>query len=376
MRIGIDTRLLSRPITGIGRYVLEITRSLALDKHVTPFLYSPSRIAASLRPQLRGSKMRWMNLEAGWLRQLWTETVLPLWARRDDVDLFWGPAHRLPRWLPLKMARVLTIHDLAWKYVPDTMRPLSRLLEKIQMPPAIRDADHIVAVSHATASAIMDEFHIAPDKLSVIPPVIGRPKPFIDLRRLSSIGIRQPYFLFVGTLEPRKNLAKLLAAYATLPEAVKTRALPVIAGGRGWGGVNLERTVAQLNIGRYVKLPGYVDEQTLAALYSGALFVAMPSLYEGFGLPLAEAMAYGKPVLTSNTSSMTEVAGDAGLYIDPHDVGSIAAGLQQMIADPERRNQLAAHAKNKAAGYRRDITIRQLTVVFEKAVRERRRRML
>ena len=376
MKIGIDARLLSRPLTGIGRYTFELTRSLILLEQITLYLYSPARILDDCRLKLNGSKVRTMNLEAGLLRQAWTETLLPIWACHDKVDVFWGPAHRLPRWLPRKAARVVTIHDLVWKYVPNTMRPLSRLLEKIQMPLAIKDADQIVTVSRATAGAIVEEFKVDPGKLSVITPGASRALFPPDKKQLFELEINQPYFLFVGTLEPRKNLENLLTAYANLPESVKAQALLVIAGGKGWGGVDLKRTVARLDMGKFVRLLGYVDEQTLSALYANAIFIAMPSLYEGFGLPLVEGMAYGKPVLTSNISSMPEVAGDAGVFVEPQDVGAITSGLEQMITHPELRKKLGARAKKNAVRYNWNESVRQLVAVFEKAVSGRRSRNL
>lgn len=176
---------------------------------------------------------KWDN---GLLRQLWTESYLPLWAKMDAVDVFWGPAHRLPRRLPSNMPRVVTIHDLVWKYAADTMRPLSRCLERYQMPAAVHSADQVIAVSQATADAVIKEFCIASDKLSVVPLGANLAVQAALFDSLEELGINRPYFLFVGTLEPRKNLPRLLEAYSRLPDLMKSKSLLVIVGGKGWGG--------------------------------------------------------------------------------------------------------------------------------------------
>lgn len=369
MKIGVDARLLSRPLTGIGRYTVEMCRALSKEADVSLYLYSPAPIRAGVVSGLEAATVRVKNWDKGFLRQLWSESYLPWWAKKDGVNIFWGPAHRLPRWLPDNMARVVTIHDLVWKYAGDTMRPLSRLLERYQVPLAVRAADVVVVDSRATADVVEEEFAVeSSHALSVVHPGASLAKTVAPFKSLQSLGVDRPYFLFVGTLEPRKNLVNLLTAYASLPIAVKSQAMVVIAGGSGWGGVDLHETVTRLAIGKHVRLLGYVDEPTLASLYAHAQFLAMPSLYEGFGLPLVEAMAYGIPVLTANNSSMPEVAGDAGLLVDAMDVGSIANGLSMLIVNTELRSRLAANAKENASRFDWHKSARQLIKVFEKAI--------
>ena len=371
MKIGVDARLLSRPLTGIGRYTLEMCRALSNIPEISLCLYSPSSIPDDVRRSFSSAEFRTMNWNNGLLRQLWSESYLPLWAKMDAVDIFWGPAHRLPRFLPKAIPRVVTIHDLVWKYAGGTMRPLSRVLERYQMPLAVRIADEVVTDSQATADAVMEEFCIDPDRLTIVPLGANLAESVAPSESLQQFDIDYPYFLFVGTLEPRKNLANLLAVYASLPESVKEDAMLVIAGGKGWGGVDLQEIISRLDIGKHVRLLGYVDEPTLATLYANAQFLAMPSLYEGFGLPLVEAMAHGTPVLTANNSSMPEVAGDAGLLVDAQDAGSIANGLNQLITNEELRKKLAENAKSNAARFNWDESARQLITVFEKAITAR-----
>jgi len=372
IKVAVDARLLSlSPLTGIGRYTLEMCNVLRKMDRVSLFLYSPSPILSLYSSSLEGAVFRVKNLNSMLLRRLWYETYLPWRVKRDNMDVFWGPIHHLPVWLPQQVASVVTIHDLVWKFFPETMRPLSRVLERIQMPLAVSRADHVVADSQATAQAVIEEFKASAERLSVITLGVSKFKPPQNIGALSKLNIHSPYFLFVGTLEPRKNLVNLLLSYSQLPPALKKRAMLVIAGGRGWGNVRLKELISSLQLAEHVILTGYVDDKMLATLYANALFLAMPSLYEGFGLPLVEAMSYGKAVLTSNKASMPEVAGDAGLFVDPYDPESITQGLQQIISDQGLRDKLAANAKTNAARFDWDESARKLVGVFEKSIAAR-----
>ena len=368
MKVGLDARLLSRPLTGIGRYTLEMCRALSKLENISLYLYSPSPIPTAVTCELETVIIRAGKWNNGVLRQFWTESYLPLWAKKDGVDVFWGPAHRLPLLLPRNISRVVTIHDLVWKYAGDTMRPLSRSLEQVQMPVAIRTADRVVAVSQSTAISLTKEFHTVSNKLSVIPLGANLVAEAGSINSLGKIGINRPYILFVGTLEPRKNLPRLLVAYSQLSGSLKDQATLVIAGGKGWGGIDINNTVADLDLEKHVRILGYVDESTLATLYANALFLAMPSLYEGFGLPLVEAMVHGTPVLTSNNSSMPEVGGNAGLLIDPIDIESIKNGLEELIANHDLRGNLADNTRENVARFNWDTAAKQLVSVFEEAI--------
>ncbi|MEW4983458.1 MAG: glycosyltransferase family 1 protein [Cycloclasticus sp.] len=372
MKVGVDARLLSRPLTGIGRYTLEMCRALLKIENIALYLYSPSPISDDVKANLTGAHFREINWRHGVLRQLWSESYLPLWAKKDEVDVFWGPSHRLPRFLPRSIPSVVTIHDLAWKYVSETMRSATYLLERLQMPYAVRSADVVVADSQSTARALKLEYHLSSKQLLVIPLAATCTPSDISFNMLAEYGIHAPYFLFVGTLEPRKNLTRLLEAYALLPTEVKAQANLVIVGGKGWGDVNVADEVTRLSLSEYVRLLGYVDEELLSALYSHAEFLAMPSLYEGFGLPLLEAMVHGVPVLTADNSSMPEVAGDAGLLVDAQNIHSIEKGLRQLILNGELRGKLAENAKTNVARFSWDSSARQLVSSFERAITYRR----
>jgi len=370
MRIGIDARLLSITITGMGRYTAELSREL-LNLGDECFLYSPSPLIVGdwsrSNAHVRANRVRG---RPG--RMLWMQTMLPYQAARDQVDVFWGANHRLPRYLSKSMARVVTIHDLVWKYAGETMRPLGRMVESYLMPEAIAKADRIIAVSSATGQAVEAEFPEARGKVRVVLSGVTPMAAPLDRVSLLALGIDRPYFLFVGTLEPRKNLTRLLDAYASLPEAIRVANQLVIVGGKGWGGVNINQLLQARGLEQYAVVPGYVSDAQLSSLYAHARFLALPALYEGFGLPLVEAMAHGVPVLTSNTSSLPEVAGDAGLLVDPLDVGAIAVGIQRLLGDDAYHAELAARARPNAARFSWATAARETREVFEEAVQERR----
>ena len=192
-----------------------------------------------------------------------------------------------------------------------------------------------------------------------------------NYQSLSTLGIDSPYFLFVGTLEPRKNLKRLLKAYSLLDTNIRNLAQLVIAGGKGWGRVDLAGSVKELGLEDRVVLTGYVNETQLATLYAHARFLAMPSIYEGFGLPVIEAMSFGVPVLTSNQSSLPEVAGDACVLVDPFDVASITTGLSSLLGNERYRDLLACSAVSNAKRFTWQNAANQMWTVFEEAVEAR-----
>ncbi len=365
-RIGVDSRLLSQPITGIGRYTHEMLKRLTASGHEW-FLYShmPIIIGDWRRSNVH---LRTSRLPGRPLRLLWAQLMLPRLASRDRVDLFWAPTHRLPRYLARDMARVVTVHDLVWKHAGDTMPAARRWMDANSMPEIARLADRIIAVSQNTANDLISEVPGCADKIDAIPLGVAEPGPRVADGALAEFGLTEPYFLFVGTLEPRKNLRRLIEAYARLPAALRESAVLAIVGGKGWGGVDVSTIAGDAGVADRVRLLGYVDEEQLSALYSGALFLAMPSLYEGFGLPLLEAMIRGTPVLTSRRASMPEVVGDAALLVEPEDVDSITAGLAGLLGDQDLRTNLAAKAPDRARQFTWDRTAAQTLEVFDKAI--------
>ena len=365
MRIGVDARSLSEPITGIGRYTLSLLEVMVLDKSHQWVLYSH-------RPLLHGNWSKKNITVHTWnlpkwariLRMLWAQSALPLMAKKDEVDLFWSPSHRLPRYLPNSIVSVVTIHDLVWKHAPETMRLFSQKLDAKFMPEAIRMADKVIAVSKWTANDLITEVPEAEVKTSVIYEANSlKLSDLIDFDKVDG-----EYILFVGTLEPRKNLPRLLQAYALLSKTIRDKHPLVIVGGKGWGKDNIYSIIEQLSISKHVKVLGYLSDEELASVYHQSHLFVMPSLYEGFGLPLLEAMSMGVPVVTSNISSLPEIVGDNAVIVDPNNVESIKDGIEKVLIDNELRNQLSKAGLDRAKLFSWKGAAKETLAVFEEAL--------
>jgi glycosyltransferase involved in cell wall biosynthesis len=214
------------------------------------------------------------------------------------------------------------------------MKKMGYLLDRVLMGPSVYSADCVICVSTSTYNDLVCEFPSAIEKSSVILNGVNSILPrTIASNNQYEFEASDKYILFVGTLEPRKNLERLIEAYSLVPIELRNKTPLVLAGGDGWGiGRNkLTALIDRLGISKNVKLLGRVTDNELIGLYRGALFLAMPSLYEGFGLPLVEAMTFGVPSLTSSVSSMPEIAGESAIYVDPYDIDSIADGLIRMM---------------------------------------------
>lgn len=371
MKIGIDARNLVPSLTGIGRYVVEMTRALAAIGH-EPILYLPEPPAEGLTGKVAADQ-RIAGFHGAGRRMIWSQTELPRSAAKDAVDVFWGPAHRLPFFLPASMARVVTIHDLVWVHAPETMRWQTWAAERAFVGAAVRQADAIVVDSDATRQALQQRFPNVDVPVNTVYPGYTRLVPGDEAAVRARFDIDRPYLLFVGTLEPRKNLGRLLEAWAALDPAIRCRYLLVVAGGQGWRLGDLRSKLDRLNISDQVRLTGYITDDDLAALYSGARALTMPSLYEGFGFPILEANALGVPVLTANVASMPEVAGADALLVNPLSVSDLSGKLRLLLTDDEDRARRAAGAKANAARFDWRHSAELLTEIFEQVIAKRKK---
>jgi glycosyltransferase involved in cell wall biosynthesis len=357
---------------GIGRYLERMVCAIDAEagSDVRWSLYGRGQVHAQAK-RLRAARARSDRMPHRVGRTLGIFTSLPAWTRLDRPDVFWGPAHRLPGVAPARTARVVTIHDLCWKLHPGTMRPITRWLDQTLMPRALHGADLILANSLSTRDDLIRHYPQHAERIRVVYPP---PSPLPDAASAESLaqhGLTAPFALFVGTLEPRKNVDGLLVAFARLAVERPNCQLAIV-GARGWGDDPIERTIVQGGLqGRVVRL-GRVDDVLLATLYRHARVLALPSHYEGFGLPLQEAMAVGTPILTSNVSSMPEVAGEAALYVEPGSVESIHSGLRRLFEDDALHARLAQRASEQAARFSRTASARAMLEVFEQALRRRR----
>lgn len=270
----------------------------------------------------------------------------------------------------LTVPTVYTIHDLSLLKYRDT-HPKERLwLFDLFFRRRIHDVSHIVTVSEFIRGEIIEELGVHPDRVTA---VHEAPSSVFSQRGADAVAamkarLRLPrdYVLFVGTQEPRKNLSLLIRALSLVKSPVPL----VLAGWSGWGDRVWQRLIEQLGMTDRVYRTGYVDEETLACLYSGALVTVYPSLYEGFGLPVLEAMACGAPVICSAAASLPEVSGGAALQVDPHDPDDLAAALERILADSGLREQVAERGKRRAAQFSWNRCARETLQVFEKVARQ------
>ncbi|MEE4659441.1 MAG: glycosyltransferase family 1 protein [Halieaceae bacterium] len=362
MRIAVDAKLLSNPGSGIGRY------TAALLEHMIPMghqwlLYSERPFNSPLVDSPRVWKRTGHALEGSIKGLRWSQLSFARWTLQDVVDLFWSPRHHLPFLLPRETARVVTIHDMVWRQIPETM-PRRRLwLERALMGPSVRAADKVICVSRFTASEVSRYFPSAVGKCEVIPCAADTE---VAINTTPSFPAPEHFLLFVGTPEPRKNLPRLLRAYASLREAA---ALPdlVLVGARGWGDDNLPALIQELGIESRVHRPGHVSEADLQWLYAHATGLMMPSLYEGFGLPVLEAMQHGVPAIASSTSALPEVVGDAGLLVDPYSETEIANAISALLHEPGLRDTLSQRALARAGRFSWQRAAEETLAVFEAA---------
>ncbi|MCA0056078.1 MULTISPECIES: glycosyltransferase family 1 protein [unclassified Mesorhizobium] len=371
MRIGIDGRNLGSASDGIGRFVHNAVKALAALR-ADVFLYAPGKINADYDIP-HGVSVRTANFKGSVARTYWGQAVVPSWAARDNVEIFWGPSHRLPFLLDRHIGRVVTIHDLVWLHAAQTMRTRTWVGDRLLMKPALKTADVVVADSMATATALTNEFPWLKSPIKTVAPGTVALPPHGDVGSLEPLGIVKPYALFVGTIEPRKNLSNLIKAYGLLPATVQSGCDLVVVGAKGWKQTGLADQVRSSGLETNIKFTGFVDDATLATIYANCLFLVMPSLYEGFGFPIVEAQSFGKPVLTSNTSSMPEVAGNNAVLVDPKNPSAIADAFHRLCVDAKFRDGIAADAKKNAARFTWENYAKGMLQIFELAIERRRK---
>lgn len=288
---------------------------------------------------------------------------------KPDVVIYGNFAY-WPLWLGSKS--IVVIHDLGYIDVPEYVETKNRRFLRKFVKYSVAKASHIVTISDHARRRIIDTYNIDPEKISIVQPSIDhsiyypRSAKEIDIAR-KQYNLPLSYFLFVGTLEPRKNLVGLLDAYAQLPDEIMKRYPLVLVGGRGWADEEIQERLK-----KYKKLPiirpGYVHDKHLPAVISGARSLLWPTFYEGFGMPPLEAMACGTPVLTSNTTSLPEVVGNSALMVNPFSVTEIRQGIQRMATDDKLNKRLSQLGIKRASKFNWDKSAQEMFKVINNLV--------
>lgn len=363
MRIAIDYSAAVNQRAGVGRLVRNQVLALAEVDQVNQYqlVYArPNRGSAPPRfPKAKNFTRHQVGLRERWLTIMWHRAKLPVPADwlSGPVDLYHSPDFVLP---PLRKARgILTVHDLAFLMRPECADARLRAYLEEVVPRSVQKADFIIADSENTRNDLVVLLGVNPNAVSVVPGgVEDRFTPIVDEAQIEQarkqIGVGSaPFILAIGVIEPRKNLNRLMDAFRVLkereigPPDLKL----VLAGGHGWLVDGILEHHARSPVGRDILMPGYIADEQLPALYSAASVFAFPSLYEGFGLPILEAMACGTPVVASHASCLPEVAEGAAVLIDPDDTEELAAALEQALCNAETRQQLINKGRARAAQY-------------------------
>ncbi len=351
MRIALDSQATLGQRTGIGQYTARLLAAL-------------QRVA----PQHEYLALDWgRDLVMRTDRRLrWQQWELPRRARAAGAQVLHVTGFDAPRWRPCPV--VLTVHDLIGMLFPRNLPPVSRLYWGRWLPCSIRWADRIIADSEQTRQDLVRLLGMAAERVAVIPLGVDEAfRPLADPAALAAVrakyALPPAYILYLGTLEPRKGIDTLIAAYAALAADIPQHL--VLAGKRGWHTRALFRQVEALGLGARVHALDYVAGEDRPALYSLADLFAFPSRYEGFGLPVLEAMACGTPVVCSHASSLPEVAGDGALTVAPDDAAALAAAMRRVLVDGSLRDALRARGLAWAQRFTWEETARRTAAVYE-----------
>ena len=377
MRIAIDYTAAIRQGAGIGNYVRSLVDALLAQDAKNQYTLLTSGRPTREHPFPQAENVRGLSIiiPDRYLNILWYRWRLPLYATflTGQVDIYHGPDFVLPP-MNNKVHKVVTVHDLAFVEHPEYAIPqLAAYLNKV-VPEAVAAADVIVAVSRATSQTLIEYFKTPLEKITIIPNGI-RPyfrritDPILLSATLHKFGLKHPLILGVGTLEPRKNHLGLIKAFHKAQSASGTKLRPAmlaLAGGPGWLYDETQQLISKLKLENKVRFLGHVTELELITLYSMADVFVFPSFFEGFGVPLIEAMACGAPIITSNTSSLPEVAGDAAVLIDPHNTGQIARAVLQVLEDNQLRDELRKKGYARAQNFTWPKSASKMLSVYQK----------
>jgi glycosyltransferase involved in cell wall biosynthesis len=368
MKIGIDGRFLSYQRGGIYRYATSVFRELQrLDENNDYYVYGKSEFDLPIQ------NARWHKRvpvdEHPRLGIQLDQFALRKMISQDSPDLFWGTAHFFPVGVPPSAATILTVHDLVWHRYPRTMGFKAYLTHRLFADRSIRRADKILAVSQSTANDIRRTLAVDQDRIVVTNPAPEAHYSPGDQKEAANFiarkyGTRADYICTVGAFEPRKNLRTLIEALYILRGGDFPYQL-VAAGYPGWGNVGIHEALRKFGLSENdIKLLGYVPEEDMPALYSGARLFVFPSLYEGFGIPLVEAMACGVPVVASDASSIPEVVGDAAVLVSPRRPDDFATAIKKVASDSELRTSMIQKGLRRSKDFSWERTGRKILQVM------------
>jgi glycosyltransferase involved in cell wall biosynthesis len=369
MRIAINTLAMRRELYGVGNYVKNLIASLSrLDQKNEYLLFASQENVCHLTDLGSNFRLEYAPGSRA-LRLPWEQAVLPLRLKRERIDAYHGPTFVAP--LIKTCMQVVSILDMTFHRTPERHSFHKRIYFRTMIPRMVQRSDAVIAISESTKRDLVNLLAAKEEKIFVTP--LGVDRRFQPITDEEEIGkVRQKYnlpskfILFVGLMEPRKNLEVLVDAYHmdSLPREFHL----VLAGNIGWGCSLLLKKIANSFVRNRIQMPGYIADADLPALYSMAAAFVYPSLYEGFGLPVLEAMACGTPVITSNISSLPEVAGDAAVLVDPSSPEALASALRNVLGDSQLRESLSQRGRQRAQLFTWERTAQKTLEVYRRVL--------
>jgi len=372
LRVGLDGKEISLKADGIGRYAINLIRSMAKilvnEQWIEIVLFAGPRTQIDfLVPDNILVSNRIRKIKSSLVRSfLFFPIILP----EEKIDVFHGLDHAS---LPLFNKRgkfVITIHDIITFIFPEFFTWKHRKIINFMLPKMLARADKLIADSHSTKNDLSQFFKIDDAKITVIHLGLEERFKIVSFQEIEKIRkkyhIKDDYILFVGVLEPRKNIVSILGALSILKQTGKLRGRKlVVAGKTGWLFKEIFKKVQESKLEKDVIFTGFVNEEDLPALYSGALFSVFPSLYEGFGLPVLEAMGCGTPVITSKVSSLPEVVGDAAILVDPMNIEELAWRMEMLCESSDLREELGKKGLERSKLFSWEKTAQKTLEVYK-----------
>lgn len=370
MRIGVNALQLTTRNSGVGQYIYHMVSSLlsiSTDQFYIYLSRGNTRPEWLARPDVKIKEILFSKEQVAF-RNLYELFYYGLDLRKDDISLFWSPDTKIPLLTP-NIPLVITSYDLAIFREPETYQ-LSRVLYWRKLfKRAIQRSSCVVAISNTTRDDLIELMHVPPQKIRVIYCGVNpRFRSIKDGDILEHVrmkyGLPKNFLLFVGLFSPRKNIAGILKAFAILKDKFKIPHYLVMVGEKGWRYQADLELVNSLGLEKEVVFPGYIEDDDLPAVYNIADVFVFPSLYEGFGLPVLEAMACGTPVVTSNVSALPEVVGEAGILVNPYNHEEIASGVYRLLSDKKLSSELIRVGLERSGQFTWEKAAREMLTVF------------
>ena len=370
LRILLDATAIPQNLTGVGNYVVNLIRELSrmngdLELHATA---KPPHIEL-LRENAPRARLHPVDLRTRPARLRWEQTSLARLARRLGAGLIHAPHYTVP--LAARIPTVVTFHDPTFLTDPQLHQRLKVAFFRRMIPMAANRAARIIAVSEYSRRAVIRHAGADPERVDVVHLGVDHARykaasdRDADERLRARLGVRPPYFFWIGTIEPRKDVPTLIDAFSSM--AGSAAASLVLAGQEGWGNASVDRSLARAGVEGRVIRPGYVTEEEKIALYRCAMALVYPSIVEGFGLQVLEAMACGCPVITTTGSAPEEVGGDAVGLVPPRDPQALRTAMERVVADPAWGVALRERGRRRASRFGWDKTAKATLRTYRSA---------